>query len=329
MKRIINDILDLSKIESNEMEIILDNHKIEDIILELIETFKNMAKEKNINLKYIIDSNCPVSIFTDLTRVKQILSNLISNGIKYSNKNSEVIVNVTYNKKLHGINFEIIDFGMGISKEESNNLFKENGKTTNSYKFDVKSNGFGLYLSQKIAHLLEGHISFRSKYNSGSTFNFFHPIKLGMSINMFKNNKIQTKNISGKILIVDDDESNLTMFRLLLEGFKFEYGIDLDINTVQDGNSAIDLCKVQKYDLIFMDINMVGIDGCTSTNIIKENYQKNNIKVPVIATTGNIMAKKENQNSNPTENKYICFDNIVIKPYDEENILSILNSYLT
>jgi signal transduction histidine kinase/CheY-like chemotaxis protein len=329
MKRIINDILDLSKIETNEMELILDNHKIEDIIFELIETFTNLAKEKNISLKYIIDPNCPSSIFTDLTRLKQILSNLITNGIKYSNKNSEVIVNAAYNKKAHGINFEIIDFGMGISKEESNNLFKENGKTTNSYKFDVKSNGFGLYLSQKIAHLLEGHISFKSKYNSGSTFTFFHPIKLGMSINMFKSNKLQTKNVSGKILIVDDDESNLAMFRLLLEGFKFEYGIDLDINTVQDGNSAINLCKVQKYDLIFMDINMVGIDGCTATNIIKENYQKNNIKVPVIATTGNIMAKKENQNSNPTENKYICFDNIVIKPYDEENILSILNSYLT
>lgn len=330
MKRIINDILDLSKIESNEMELILENYQIEDIISELLTSFKNVAKDKNISLNYIIDSNCPSSIFTDSMRIKQILSNLISNAIKYSNKNSEVIINATYNKKSHGINFDIIDFGLGISKEESNNLFKENGKTTNSYKFDVKSNGFGLYLSQKIAHLLEGHISFKSKYNSGSTFTFFHPIKLGMSINLFnKNNKIHAKNISGKILIVDDDESNLTMFRLLLEGFKFEFGIDLDINTVQDGKSAIELCNVQKYDLIFMDINMVGIDGCTTTNIIKENYNKHNIKVPVIATTGNIMAKKENQNNNHTENKYICFDNIVIKPYDEENILSILNSYLT
>ena len=329
MKRIINDILDLSKIESNDMELIIDNHNIKEIINELIKNFKNIAKEKNINLKYIIDSNNPVSIYTDLTRLNQILSNLISNSIKYSNKNSEVNINVIYNKKSHGINFEIIDFGMGISKEESNNLFKENGKTTNSYKFDVKSNGFGLYLSQKIAHLLEGHISFISKYNSGTTFTFFHPIKLGMSINMIKNNKLQPKNISGKILIVDDDYSNLTMFSLLLEGFKFEYKIDLDINTIQDGNSAIELCKVQKYDLIFMDINMIGIDGCTTTNIIKENYHKINIKIPIIATTGNIMAKLENQNDNPTENKYICFDDIVIKPYDEANILSILNSHLT
>ena len=85
----------------------------------------------------------------------------------------------------------------------------------------------------------------------------------------------------------------------------------------------------RSVDLIFMDINMIGIDGCTTTNIIKENYCKNNIKVPVIATTGNIMAKIENHNDTPTENKYICFDNIIIKPYDEDNILSILNSYLT
>jgi CheY-like chemotaxis protein len=79
-----------------------------------------------------------------------------------------------------------------------------------------------------------------------------------------------------------------------------------------------------------MDINMVGIDGCTATKIIKDNYADKKIKTIVIATTGNILAKKENQNFKTSDdNKYICFDNIIIKPYDEQNILSILNSYLT
>ncbi len=327
MKRIINDILDLSKIESDDMELILDNYKIEDIIKDLCNTFYIYAKEKNIELKYLIDSNSPKFIFTDLTRITQILSNLVSNAIKYSNKSSEVLIKVIYNKKDHGVNFNIIDQGMGISKDQYHNLFKENGKTTNSYKFDVKSNGFGLYLSQKIAHLLDGHISFKSQYNEGSVFTLFHPIKLGMSINNIKN-KVFTKIIEGKILLVDDDLSNLNMFRLLLENIKFEYDIDLEINTINCGESAIELCKINNYDLIFMDINMTGIDGCTATKIIKENYLKNNIKVQVIATTGNIMAKKENQNLSSTNNKYLCFDNILIKPYDEETIISLLNSYL-
>ena len=328
MKRIINDILDLSKVESNEMELILDNHNIDEIIDTLILNFSNVLNEKNITIKKSIDEKCPITIFTDLTRINQILSNLISNAIKYSNKNTEIIINLDYDKKNHGINFEIIDQGMGISKDQFHNLFKENGKTTNSYKFDIKSNGIGLYLSQKIAHILDGHITFSSEPNKGSVFTLFHPIKLGLSINNLKN-KVNSNILEGKVLLVDDDESNLIMFRLLLENFKLEYNIDLQINTVQDGKSAVDICLINKYDLIFMDINMVGIDGCTATKLIKANYDKKNYKIPVIATTGNIMAKKENQNISANGFKYLCFDDIIIKPYDEQSILSILNRYLT
>ncbi len=328
MKRIINDILDLSKIESNEMELIMDNHIITEILDNLILTFESIAREKEIKLEIIIEKNCPTYIFTDLTRINQILSNLISNAIKYSNLKSNVIINVIYDKKNHGINFNIIDNGFGIPKSEYHNLFKENGKTNNSYKFDVKSNGFGLYLSQKIAHLLDGHISFTSEQSKGSVFTLFHPIKLGMSMNTLRN-QVNTNIIEAKILIVDDDISNLNMFKLLLENFKFEYSINLDINIANNGYSAIELCLINDYDLIFMDVNMPDIDGCTTTKIIKNNYLKKEMEVPVIATTGNIMAKKENQNSSNTKNKYLCFDDIIIKPYDDNSILSILNSYLS
>ncbi len=328
MKRIINDILDLSKLESNEMELIMDNYTIKEILDNLLLTFSNIARYKNINMSVKIDSNAPLHIFTDLTRINQILSNLLSNAIKYSNSNSDVTIHVVYDKKNHGINFNIIDNGYGIPKSEYHNLFKENGKTNNSYKFDVKSNGFGLYLSQKIAHLLEGHISFISEQSKGSTFTLFHPVKLGQSVNTIKNH-LNTNIIEAKILIVDDDISNLDMFKLLLENFKYEYNINLDINTANNGYSAIDLCEVNDYNMIFMDINMPDIDGCTTTKIIKNNYLKKNIEIPVIATTGNIMAKKENQNLSNTKNKYLCFDDIIIKPYDDKSILSILNSYLS
>jgi signal transduction histidine kinase/CheY-like chemotaxis protein len=328
MKRIINDILDLSKLESNEMELIMDNYTIKEILDNLLLTFTNIARYKNINMHVIIDSNVPIHVFTDLTRINQILSNLLSNAIKYSNSNSDVTIHVVYDKKNHGINFNIIDNGYGIPKSEYHNLFKENGKTNNSYKFDVKSNGFGLYLSQKIAHLLEGHISFISEQSKGSTFTLFHPVKLGQSVNTIKNH-LNTNIIEAKILIVDDDISNLDMFKLLLENFKYEYNINLDINTANNGYTAINFCEVNDYNMIFMDINMPDIDGCTTTKIIKNNYLKKNIEVPVIATTGNIMAKKENQNLSNTKNKYLCFDDIIIKPYDEKSILSILNSYLS
>jgi len=320
MKRIINDVLDLSKIEYGDIELIIDNYIIVDIIDNLINTFTILLQEKNIILD-ISYNNCPKTIFTDLTRINQILANLLSNAIKYSHNNSKININILYDKRNHGVNFEIIDFGLGIHKDQYCNIFKENGKTTNSYKFDVKSNGFGLFLSQKIALLLEGNITFKSEYTKGSTFIFFHPIKLGTSINTIKN-KEHINGIEGNILIIDDDYSNLIMFKMLLEIFIKEYNLKLKIDIVQDGLSAIQICDSCNYNLIFTDINMNNIDGCTIARTIKEKYD-----IPIIATTGNIMAKSENQN-NVDSDKYKYFDKIIIKPYDEQNILSILNSYL-
>lgn len=324
MKRIINDILDLAKLDANEFSIELDNYEIREIIENLVQSQILSAQEKNIDLKVEIKENIPKYLLTDETRITQILTNLVSNAIKYSYKDSSVSILVSYDEKKFEIRFSVTDTGPGIRKEELSNLFKEFGQTSNSYKFNVKSNGLGLYLSKKIASLLDAYIIFKSELGSGSTFCLCHPIKLGSSGNFTKNKfKFDSSKLNGSVLIVDDDQNNVMLFKILLESFRFEYNINLEIHTAHDGYTCIELVKHNNYDIIFMDINMIGIDGCTTTEIIKKEHD---FKGKVIATTGNILAKKENQNTG--ENKFNLFDEIIIKPYEESQILSVLGRFL-
>ena len=173
MSVIIDDVLDLSKINSGEFIINLEICKINDIINIIISDFNDLAKEKNLKLSSKIYENVPETLYTDPTRIYQILSNLVSNSIKYSNY-GKINIDIIYDTINHGINFEIKDEGKGIKDIEVCNLFKEFGITTNSH--NNKSNGLGLCVSQKIANLLGGKIIVDTEYNKGSTFTFFHPI---------------------------------------------------------------------------------------------------------------------------------------------------------
>lgn len=320
MKKIINDILDLSKIEAQEFIIELDICEINELAETILSEFEPIVQEKGMVLIYEINKSVPKTIYTDEVRISQILSNLISNAIKFG-KSGEIKLSINYDEFDHGIKFSVIDNGEGIKKEEIPNLFKQYCRTSCSDKFN--SNGLGLHISQRIAHLLGGHISVVSEHKKGSTFTLFHPIKLGNSGTFFDKHNYDTI-ISGKILIIDDNESNLTLFKLMLDHFNCEHKYNLETNTVTNGMDAINLCNINNYDLIFMDINMLGIDGCTASKIIKMN--KFNGKI--IATTGNILAKKENSSLCNDQDKYKYFDDIIIKPYDDSVILRILHKYL-
>ena len=326
MKKIINDILDLNKIEAHEFIIDFDLCNIRELCDTIYNEFLPLANEKSLTLTLDVHDYVPKTIYTDEVRLCQILSNLLSNALKYS-KSGEIKLRVVYenndnnNNREHGIKFIIIDNGEGIRKDDLPNLFRQFSQTSCSDKFN--SNGLGLCVSQKIAYLLGGCISVMSEHKKGSTFTMFHPITLGTSGVTFIKNKFN-KNLTGNLLIVDDNESNLLLFRLMLDHFNCEYKYNLEIHTVKDGKDAIDICKDNVYDIIFMDINMPGIDGCTASRIIKHN----GFKGKIIATTGNILAKKENLSVSKDKDKYKYFDDVIIKPYDDSLVLQILNEYL-
>ena len=320
MKKIINDILDLSRIEANEFAIDMETCSVVDLVDRVIEDSSNEANLKRLTLEHHIANNVPGIIFTDTTRTIQVLTNLVTNAIKYSNT-GKIVLKVTCDDISNVIKFSVTDQGAGIKDNELGNLFKTYGQTLTG-KGNMNSQGLGLCVSQKIANLLGGKITVKSEYMKGSTFSFYHPIRLEMSSDKYENNATIGE-LSGNVLLVDDNASNLSLLHTLLEQFNYEYTWVIKIESVNSGDKAIELCKINNYDVIFMDINMPGINGCTTSKIIKAN----GFNGKIVATTGNILSKNENKELAGGEN-YNYFDEIVIKPFNDFDLLRVLKKTL-
>jgi len=315
MKKIINDILDLNKIISNEMNLNILNIQIKDFITELINDISELYKNnKNIEILFTVSNDVPESLFTDSIRLKQIIVNLILNSIKYSKKSRRNIIELNLKYSTPFVLFEISDNGIGIREEEISKLFNCYGQTNDSIERN-DSNGLGLFISQKLANLLGGEIIISSKYGEGSTFTLKLPVKLGYNFNI--NNIFNPIiNLNKKILIVDDVENNGILLKIILHNMSLKYNCNIIIEVVTNGEAAINLCKINMYDIIFMDINMETIDGYSATKIIRDNNYSN----IVIATTGN-------ENTQLIINNYVYFDGVLIKPFDDTQILNILSKF--
>lgn len=320
MNIIIDDILDLSKIDNDELIMNLDEHALQEITDLIIAESESEATKKGLQLEYEFDENNPEFIYTDSTRIFQILSNLISNSIKYSNT-GVIKFKVSYDGVNNNVIFQVTDQGRGIRKEEISNLFKQFGRTSNSVT-DINSTGLGLCVCQKIANLLGGSIEVTSEYRKGSTFTFVHPIKLGYSGSGLELEQVPTKYIKGKILIVDDDPNITSLFKLLLRCMNYDRGYDLTIETAGTGDKALQLAKTKTYDLIFMDIDLDGEDGCTVCEQIHSDCELNRTS-PVVAVTANI--KSVQHDRDPKFNK---FDDVILKPFNNKDINKIIVKYL-
>lgn len=326
MKKIINDVLDLSKIESGEFPIDMEICEIESLVDSVIDDNLHDANAKNLQLEKNISNDVPDVIFTDSTRTTQILGNLVTNAIKYSNS-GRINVNVTCDT-VGNVKFSVSDQGIGIKNDEMSKLFKTYGQTISS-KTKLNSQGLGLCISQKIANLMGGKITVKSEYQKGSTFSFYHPIKLGMS-----GYKYETSSaigiLSGSVLLVDDNADNLLLLHTLLDQFNYEYVWGIKIESVESADKAIDLCKINTYDMIFMDINMPGISGTSASKIIKNN----GFNGKIIATTGNILSRRENKDieanykNDKVNDLYSYFDDIIIKPFDDQMVLKALKKFI-
>lgn len=315
MKKIINDVYDISKINSNDIILNIENINIKEIIDDIIFDFNQYIINDSITFTYKINETVPSFLFTDSTRLKQIIINLLSNSIKYSKINNKNIINFIVDYEDTNVKFIIEDTGIGIKDDEIKNLFKYKSVTTNNNIIKCDSNGFGLYICNKLAHLLGGKIEIKSKYMIGTTFILIHPLKLGNNDIIFKKN-IEELRFNGNILIVDDNEINAYLFKNIIDNLKFSDRINstLNIDICLSGEIAIDLCKLKDYNLIFMDINMKGIDGIITSKILR----KNNYTGKIIAATGNhefIIDKT-------------IFNDFIIKPFDDNNIIDLFQKYL-
>lgn len=267
---VINDILDFSKIESGNMELEYRDFDLRTCIEEVLDVFANKAGKMGLDLVYEIDYNVPAQIIGDSMRLRQVLVNLVSNAIKFT-ESGEIFVGVhLVNTKADGqieLQFEVRDTGIGIPDDKMERLFKAFSQVDSSTSRKYGGTGLGLVICEKLIGLMGGNIGVKSKVGQGTTFMF----------NMLSSASSQsvrtyvTNHISGvegkKILVVDDNLTNRCILKNQLELWKLEPTL------ASSGDEALDiLAKGEKFDLVLSDMQMPDMDGCQLAQHIKDKY---------------------------------------------------------
>ncbi|MCL2283985.1 MAG: ATP-binding protein [Fibromonadales bacterium] len=331
---IINNILDLSKIEADKMELIFAKYDVASFINDAVQ-LNIMQNSRKIEFELYVDENVPSELIGDEIRVKQILNNLLSNAFKYTKKGRvklSVLSEASDKNGYTDLILHVNDTGQGMTEDQVSELFTEYARFNMESNRSIEGTGLGMNIVQHLVRMMKGKISVNSELGKGTTFTVCLPQQnaetgtLGpkraeslMQLRVLDKSKnkgaqfIREYMPYGKVLIVDDVESNLFVAR----GLMMPYGLTIDI--VSSGFDAIEKIKNgQVYDIIFMDHMMPKMDGFETTKIIRNMGYKN----PIVALTANALigqAKLFLESG---------FDEFVSKPIDIRYLNSILNKLI-
>ncbi len=289
--RIINDILDLSKIEAGKLEIKKETISPKSLFLEIETIFQTKILSKNITFDMQLDDSIPEYIILDGTRLRQVLFNLIGNAIKFTEKGYiKLKVQSNYidtKKEKVNLEFSIEDTGIGIDKDNLNSIFNAFEQVSNHNVAKYGGTGLGLAICSKLVKMMNGKIFVKSEKNKGSTFSVkLENISVGTALVEDKKDKINFKNIifnKARILVVDDVQENRNLVTAALKDY------NLEILLAVDGQDALNKLKEHDVDLIFMDLRMPVLNGYEATTLIKNDDRLKNI--PIIALTASVMGK--------------------------------------
>jgi signal transduction histidine kinase/CheY-like chemotaxis protein len=292
---ILNDILDYSKIEAEQLTIESHNINLIKTCNDVVSLFKLQIDKKNIN--FIFESNdlLPKNLFSDPLRLKQILINLLSNATKFTHE-GYIKLRITLIEDLKDtakVEISVEDSGIGIKEENKHLLFQDFQQLDASITRKYGGTGLGLSITSKLVALLNGKIELESVYKKGSTFKILFdfqkkPIE---EISDVEETKFIKLNINDKkILVVDDNQVNRRVIELTLKKCGDNF-----IDLASSGAQALEKCRDTKYDLILMDMQMPGMDGVEATLKIKSNLELINHSTPIVALTANVSDEDRNR----------------------------------
>ncbi len=295
---LVSDILDFSKIESGQFEIVEDTYDLMSLIKDeqLILTMR--AGDKPISIKFDMDSRMPSKLYGDEIRIKQVITNLISNAVKYTKEGSITLkVNCEWKSEDEVLlKFAVSDTGMGIKKEDISQLFDNFKRLELDKNRNIQGTGLGLSIAKQLADLMNGDISVESEYGKGSKFTFSLPQKVmdKQPIGKFdevveesgNQNATNSRFIApnAKVLVVDDNAMNLSVIKALMKQTK------ITVDTASSGKECLDMTAGMKYDIILLDHMMPGFDGVATLKMIRNDNSNPNQKGVIIALTANAVA---------------------------------------
>lgn len=329
---IINEILDFSKIEAGKMELYEDIYNLCDMINDLTNLIRFRAEEKGLELLMEIDKDLPLKMTGDELRIKQVITNLLTNAVKYTEKGSVTFI-ARLIKKENGyatIQYTVSDTGIGIREEERDRLFSAFNRLDLKRTRTIEGTGLGLSISSYLLKMMNSSLCVDSTYNKGSDFYFTidqkieddTPIgddwmeKASSDKSIKKDEAYCFTSPESRILLVDDTVLNLEVIRGLLEPVK------LQIDTAVSGEECINKFKNTDYDLVFLDYLMPKMDGIETLSRLKELFPDKSKSIPVISLTANaVTGERERMIS-------VGFTDYLTKPVATPDLMKMLIKYL-
>lgn len=317
---IVNGILDISKIEADKLEIINTTYSLKKVFDELVVlTRGRLGFEKQIEFKTSFSSDIPATLYGDYARVKQIVLNLLTNAVKYTNEGyiSFTVECVNINKDLCRLIISVEDSGIGIKKDKIDKLFTKFERLDEERNITIEGTGLGLAITKKLVELMHGKMVVQSIYGKGSKFTVSLDQKIVATKEKeeIKEKTVVKGNYKGKrVLVVDDNKLNLKVAERLLR----EYNLFVD--EVASGFDAIDRINMGvPYNLILMDDMMPKMSGCETLKELKKNKD---FHTKTVALTANAISGMRE--------KYLSvgFDDYLAKPIKKEELEVILDKYL-
>lgn len=316
---LVNGVLDISKIEAGKMELINKEYNSFELFNSLSTMVIPRIGDKPIDFKTVIASDIPPVLKGDTGKLKQIILNLLTNAVKYTDKGFikyRVECINDYKNNQTKLIITVTDTGRGIKKEDIDRLFKKFERLEEDRNTSIEGTGLGLAITESLAELMGGKITVISDYGKGSTFKFVVVEEIVNKESNLVVNEQTTLNYETfegkKVIVVDDSKLNLKVAENVLKNFK------VSTETVTSGLECLSCVKSKKYDIIFMDIMMPNMSGVEVLKKLREEK----VNIPVIALTADAIEGQEE--------KYISegFDGYLSKPIDKTKLKVILNKYL-
>ncbi|MCR5420926.1 MAG: response regulator [Lachnospiraceae bacterium] len=327
---LIKDILDFSKIESGLMKIVPDEYEIHSLLEACYKMHEMRAKNKGIEFELSVSEKLPAKLLGDELRIRQIITNLITNAIKYTDKGSirfTVDYKNTGNNKINLI-VKVKDTGRGISEKDIDGIFDSFQRADEKHNRNIEGTGLGLAITKQLTELMGGSVKVESKINKGSEFTVIIPQTVISEEGVANINNKSENNNKGKnyrenfiapdvnILVVDDVKVNCRIVRLLLK--KTEVNID----EANSGKECIEKYNNNHYDIILLDHMMPEMDGIETLNELKKTERYNNEKTPVVALTANALVGAQEE--------YLAagFKDYLTKPVQGDELEKVILKYL-
>ena len=318
--QLINDLLDFSKIEAGKLTLAIRPHDIKSSIHTLRDIFSDQAQRKGLHLELNIDENLSSELMFDELRFKQIMANLISNAIKFSQEGSVQIgiALIEVCDSHYALHCWVKDNGIGISKENQAKLFKPFTQAESSIARKYGGTGLGLNITNNLLKLMGSSLSVESEVNKGTTFSFDITFAIASDVEHVASTDSSDKlpcTLAGKrVLLAEDNDINVEVIKALLEEFS------LDLHHVSNGQEAINAVANNQFDLVLMDVQMPEVDGLSATRHIRQTLK---MHTPSIALTANAMQHDIDECLAAGMNAHVG------KPVDKAHLVDTLRRYLT